>query len=710
MALFRRVVNLFRRSILDSDIADEIQSHIDLRIEANLAAGMSPQEARREAMLRFGNPVSTKERTLASDTTLGLAGLGRDLRYALRRLRRSRGFATTAILTLAVGIGANVIVFGVVNALILRPLNVANPDRLVQIVQQPGYDSQSYPDYIDLASRNSTFSSLATYRIAEAGLSSQASAQRVWAYEVSANYFEMLGVQPRLGRLLQTSDDRGPDSAPYIVISENFWRTRFNGDPDVVGSTINLNKHPFTIIGVAPRTFHGTELFFWPDLWLPIINEQLIEGYDFLHKRYNHGILVIGSLKPGVTRAQATENLNSIAHQLGHEHPVEDEGMQIRLVKPGLMGDTLGSPARAFMGAVLGLTLLVLFAACVNLAGIFIARSKERSREIAIRLSIGSSRMRIIRQLLTEATVISLAGGAAGTVLALALLNVLTQWQPISEFPIHINVAADSRVFATAFLLSIASGILPGLLPARQVWRTDPMQAIKTGAASGRMPKFTLRDALLAIQVAVCGLLVTASFVSLRGMLRSLHAHVGFDPHGVTLADTDMKMAGYSDSTAFQVQRRMLSQIASLPGVTAVGTIDQCPLSSGNSSEPIFREGTTDFRGANAALVPKYFEVSPGYLHAAGTRLLAGRDFTWSDDEKSPRVAIVNQTFARIMFGNSNAIGRRFVEPSRTVDEIVGIVQDGKYDSLTEQPQPAIFYSLPQNKEGITTLVVRSSL
>jgi predicted permease len=467
MSILRRFTNLAHRSRVDRDIADELQSHLELRIESNIGSGMSPEEARREALLRFGNLTSTRERVAASDTTLGLAGLARDIRYASRQLRRSPGFALTAILTLALGIGANVIVFGVLNAMILHPLNIPEPDRLVELANsRAGDDNQSYPDFLDYQSRNSTFTDMAAYRMGAVGLSSQGSAQVTWNFEVSTNYFDMLGIRPQAGRFFHANDDHGPNSAPYIVLTDAFWHNRFNADPSIIGTTVDLNKHPYTVLGVAPKGFHGTELFFWPEFWMPIVNEEQVEGYNFLTKRSSHGIFAIGRLKPGVTTHQAQDNLNSVARQMKRENPTTDDTLFARLVKPGLIGDTLAGPAKTFLAALMGLALLVLTAACINLAGIFAARSADRSRELAIRLSIGSSRWRILRQLLTEAVLVSLAGGLLGTLIAVAMLRVLSHWQPISEYPIHVTVAADANTYILALLLSIAPGpfaCAPGL-------------------------------------------------------------------------------------------------------------------------------------------------------------------------------------------------------------------------------------------------------
>jgi len=712
MALYRRFANLFRRSRLDHDINDELQAHIELRMDANVAAGMTPEEARRDALVRFGNRTVTKERVASSDAALSLGDLGRDIRYAARQLRRSPGFALTAVLTLALGIGANVVVFGVLNAMILRPLNVAGADRLVQLAgERPGDDNQSYPDFVDFKTRNAGFTDMATYRMGYVGMSSGGNAQKEWDYEVSGNYFDMLGVQPQLGRFFHASDEHGPNSAPYIVLSDALWHTRFNADPRVVGMTVDLNKHPFTILGVAPKGFNGTEIFFWPEFWLPMVNEEQVEGYNFLTKRGNHGLFVIGALKPGVTPRQAEDNLMSVAHQMRRENPTEDDGLTVRLVKPGLLGDTLGEPAKPFLAAIMGLALLVLLAACVNLAGIFAARAADRSRELAIRLSIGSTRWRILRQLLTEAVVVSLAGGALGTLIAATMLKFLSYWQPISEYPIHVTVVADGRTYLIAVVLSLAAGILPGLLPARQVWRTDATEAMKSGTTSARLlRRLTLRDLLLGIQIALCALLLTSSMVALRGMERSLHAPMGFIPQGAMVADTDMHMAGYTDKSAYPVQRRMIEAASQIPGVRGAGTIDSLPMGGGGSNWSVYREGTTDLRSSNSVMSAKSYAMSPGYLQAAGTTLLAGRDFSWNDGPKTPKVAIVNETFAHKMFGEEPAIGRHFLGGDKTNYLVVGLVENGKYEMLTEDPTPAMFFPLDQEHEANTILIVRSDL
>ena len=711
MSILRRLVNTFSRSKLHQDIDAEIQSHVEMRMADNIAAGMSPEEARRDALIRFGSRVLMRERITAEDAATAFDAAWRDLHHAARQLRRSPAFTATALLTLILGIAANVVVFSVLNALVLRPLDVPQPAGLYNVVhKQHAYDNQSYPDYLDFQSKNSTFSDMAAYRVDSAGLSTKEAAYKCWYLKVSGNYFDVLGVQPEQGRLFHASDERGPNSAPYIILSHGFWRKYFNSEPGVIGTTVDVNKHPFTVIGVVPAAFHGVESFLWPDFWMPIVDNPDDDSGDFLSNRGMHNLWVLGKLKAGVTPEQATDNLNTIARELARLNPADD-GLDARLVKPGLMGDLFGDAARDFLTGVMLLAFLVLLAACANLASLFAARTADRSRELAIRLAIGSSRWHLLRQLLAEAVLVSVLGGALGTLFSTILLNALTRWQPFPEFPVRVTVSPDATVYLVALLLSIGSGVLWGLVPLRQVWATDSAQVMKSGGA-GRIVfrRFTLRDLLLGMQITLCTLLVTSSLVALRGMQRSLDAPLGFEPEGVLLAETDLHMGGHSDASIAQLRKRMLEEVGRIAGVTSVGIIDETPLGTGGSSTMIYRVGTTDTRGSNSVFGAKYFSISPGYLQAAGTRLLNGRDFTWHDDAKAPKVAIVNETFVRRMFGDTSPLGLQFMLGDRVAYEIVGVVENGKYDSLTETPWAAVFFPLEQNPDSDTSLMVRSPM
>ncbi len=636
-------------------------------------------------------------------------GIWMDLKVATRRLRRSPGFVLTVVVSLTMAIAANLVVLGILRSTVSGPAGLAIADRLWQVVQKPqGFIAQSYPDYQDLKTRNTVFSGMLAYRIGEAGVTAQGTTRKSWDYEVSGNYFDVLGVQPELGRFFHASDEHGLNSAPYVVLSDGFWRSRFGADPRVVGTMIDQDKHPFTIIGVAPAAFHGTELLIWPDFWYPMVNAPEVNGYSYLERRYNHSLSVLGRLKPGLTPQQATENLNAIAGQMAKQYPQTNDGYGARLVKPGLFGDQIGRAGQNFVAGILLLALLTLAAACVNLASIFASRSADRGRELAVRIAIGSSRWRVLRQVMAEAALLAAGGGACGALFASWLLHWLSTWQPIAEFPVRMTVEADAVVHAAAVLLAAASAALPALLTARQVWNTDAIQAMKAGTMRGRMGRLKVRDLLLGLQVTLCALLVTCALVGLRGLERSLHAPVGAQPEGVMLAQSEMKMGGYSDSGALPLQKRLIEEAQQIPGVTAAASINEVLLDGGGSTAPVYRAGTTDFRSSNSLTAAKFFTISPGYLQAAGTRLMAGRDFTWHDDGHSLPVVLINDTLAHRLFGNEPAVGKTFTQPGPKNYTVVGVVEDGKYESLGEDPRSAMFFPLAQNPDNELTLVVRS--
>ncbi|MGC1782180.1 MAG: ABC transporter permease [Acidobacteriaceae bacterium] len=637
-------------------------------------------------------------------------GLLQDLRYALRQLLRSPGFAITAIVTLALGIGANVVVFSVLNSLLLHPLHLREASRLYTVQHaQPGYISTSYPDYKDLRDRNTAFSALGLYRFTRFGLETKDGTQAVWGNEVSGNYFNMLGVRPALGRLIQPDDDKNPGASSYAVLSYGCWRDRYAGDPKIVGRTVEINKRPYTVLGVAPKIFHGTERILWPEIYVPVMNQAQLEGGDSLHSRGDADLWVIGKLKPDVTPEQATANLNAVAAGMAREHPVEDDHMQMKLVRPGLVGDILSGPVHGFLLGMMLLAGLVLLAACTNLGSLFAARAADRSRELAIRVAVGAGRARIFRQLLTESIVASLLGGAAGCLIAVAILQALSNWHLSFGIPMQVIVSPNAAVYVFSFLLSLGAGVLFGLIPARQIWRADPNLAIKNGPSTELAGhKWAMRDLLLAAQIALCCVLVTSSLVALRGLARALHSSFGFNPAHVTVVGFDLRMAGYSDDQSAALQRRLLDQVSRLPGVTAAAYANNTPLGPGYSNTNVYPPGTTAFNSSNG-ISASYFKVSPGYIQASGTRLLAGRDFNWHDDAKAPRVVLINQLLAHKLFGNKPAAGQFFpMSDGKGRFEVIGVIENGKYDTLSEDPTPAIFYSILQNTDSTTTLLVRS--
>jgi predicted permease len=635
-----------------------------------------------------------------------------DLRFALRQMRRSPGFALTAILTLALGIAANVIVFGVLQAVILRPIDVPHPDRVMTLARKnQDYPIFSFPEVRDVRDGNTVFSAVAAQAIQNFGLEANGVTRPVWAYEVSGQYFEVVAVKPFLGRLLQRSDDDHPGAAEAVVISFASWKSEFNGDPDIVGKAIRLNKRPYTIVGVTPEGFYGTEKIFQPEMFIPMATE----GSEWLESRTDQQrVWSIVRIKDGVTLPQVQAELDTIAARITHQYPKEEEKLSFKLVRPGLAGDFFGAPARAFLAGVLGLAGIVLLAACANLGSLFAARTADRTREIAIRMAVGSSRWRIVRQILSEAVVISIFGGACACVLAWMALTGLANWHPPTEYPLRFfSVMPQPSLILIGLLISVLAGVLFGVMPLRQIFKTDPNDAIKSGgnqSPAGR--RWALRDVLLAAQVALCCVTVTAAFVSLRGLGRAMTMNMGFNPKHAVLAKFELEQAGYSNEAADHFQRQLLERLAHLPGVEAAAYGTTTPLSQDTDESDVFSEQTTDVRPSNRAFDTYNYWVSPGYFAAAQTSLLAGRDVSFTDTSKTPPVAVVNQQFARRLFHLDDAhlgdaVGRSFKNSAGQSIQIVGIVADGKYFSLTENPEAAEFFPIPQRITPHTSFLVR---
>jgi predicted permease len=705
---------LFHRSQVEDDLDEELRSHIQHRTDDLERSGLDRTEAERRARIEFGGHGRFKEECRDALGGNFIETWLQDARFSLRVLRKSPGFTAVAVVTLALGIGANAVVFSALNALILRPLNVPQAESLYAVWRGDANSAwESYPNYLDLRDGNSSFDGLAAYSAAQAGLDTGENPSVVWLYEVTGNYFDVLGIRPHFGRFFNGSDEHGPNSAPYIVLSYAYWHNHFQDDPDVVGRTVWLNKHPFAIIGVAPPQFHGTLLFFSPAFFVPIVNMEQVEGINKMNERGSPSLfMVMGHLKSGVTPAQAKSDLNSIGAYLEATYPKDVGQMNFSLARPGLYGDYVGRPVRAFLTGLMLLAGLTLLAACANLGSLFAARAADRSREVALRLALGAGRIRILRQLFTEAVLISLVGGAAGLLGSVVLLRLLSVWQPFSEFPINLPVAPDANVYAVALLLALASGFLFGAAPVRQVLRTDPYQIVKSGSTGGVGRRITARDLLITAQIAICAVLVTSSMVAVRGLARSMHGNFGFEPRGVMLAQTDLHMAGYRDDAVPAMQKRMIDAMETIPGVKSVALVGQYPpLYHAWSTSTVFTGKTTDLRPSNAAARSIMYNISPEYFDAARTALFAGRTFTWHDDKNSPRVAVVNREFASRVFGSgTGAMGEYYKMRDGTRIQVVGIVEDGKYTAnIAEDAQPAMFLPILQSPSDQTWMVVRSS-
>lgn len=710
------LAGIFRRSSIDGEMAEmeeEFRAHLRLRADDLMRSGLTPAEAERRALIEFGGRLKFREEGQEARGGSWLDTLGQDVRFSWRVLRQSPGFTAVAVLTLALAIGANAVVFAALNAFILRPLNLPRAESLYSIHRtNDNSGNHSYPSYLDFRDRNRSFEDLAAYQIVQAGLDTGDRPTRDWVVAVSGNYFNVLGVQPALGRLFGPADERGPNSAPYVVLAHTYWQSRFQADPGVVGRVVRINKQPYTIVGVAPQGFTGTLLFFAPDFFVPMVNIEHFEPASSLNSRSNKWIfLTMGHLKAGVTPEQAAADLNAVNAYLEKTYPKDHGPAKFKLARPSLYGEFMGGPVRAFVTALMLLAGLILLAACANLGSLFSARAADRAREVALRLALGASRARIMRQLLTDALLIALAGGAIGLWGSVVLLGWIRAWQPFPQFPINIPLHPDENVYIAALVLALASGILFGLAPIRQVLRTDPYEIIKAGSRATPHRWIGGRDGLVAVQIALCAVLVTSALVAVRGLAHSLQADFGFDPRNAILVETVLDMAGYRGEAVPAMQKRMIEAMESVPGVSAAGLVDWAPLSNGSvKASHVFTDETTDLRPARAVATSATYRISPGYLRAAGTGLLKGRDITWHDDMQSPRVALITQEFARRLFGsNDRALGRYYKVRDGSRIQIVGVIEDGKFQSLTEDTRPAMFFPILQAPISETSMVVRTT-
>jgi predicted permease len=707
-----RIATVFRRSQLNAEMEEELRSHIAHRADDLERSGVGRAEAERRARVEFGGELRFKQESHEAAGGTLIDSIIQDLRFAVRMLRKSPGFTIVTVATLALSIGANAVVFGVLNALILHPQNVPQAESLYGL--QHGSDKNtmvSYPDYLDLRDRNRSFDGLAAYTICWAGLDTGKEPSEISGFEVSGNYFDVLDVQPYLGRFFHGSDEHGANSAPYMVLTYGYWHSHFQDDRGVVGRIVRLNKHPYTILGVAPSGFEGTILFIRPDFFVPMVNKQQLDGEDILNAREKTGVLMaLGHLKAGVTPKQAISDLNSIGSYLEKNDPKDDANMSFSLAHPGLTGDWLGGPVRAFVAGLMLLAGLILLAACANLGSLFAARAADRSREMALRLALGATRWRILRQVFTEAILISLVGGAAGLWGSVVLLGGLSTWQPVPRLAsLHIAVNPDANVYWVALLLALASAFLFGAVPMRQILRTNPYEIIKSGTMGKVGRRISVREVSLVVQIAICAVLVTASMVAVRGLMRSLHDNFGFEPRNATLVNTVLSMAGYTGDGVPAMQTRMIDALETIPGVKSVGLVSWPPLGGGWVQSSVFSDRTTDLRPSNATASAFLYNISSDYFDAAGTALLAGRTLSRHDDMKAPRVAVVNRQFAsKILGSTTDAVGRYFKMPDGTRVQVVGVVEDGKYVSLTEDSEPAMFLPFQQAPSGVTCLVVRS--
>jgi macrolide transport system ATP-binding/permease protein len=612
---------------------------------------------------------------------------------------------------LALGIGANTTVFTFVNAVILRPLPVADPAQLVSVSlvnsRGAGLGLFSYLNYQDFRDRNNVLAGLAAYRfipvnMSGIGFARQAgNSERVWGYIVSGNYFDLLGVKAGTGRTFSSEEDRMPGAHPVVVLSHRCWRERFGADPGIAGQTIVLNNHVFTVIGIAPEGFTGTERLFTPEVWVPSMMQSWIDpGAGRLDLRGASGWFAVGRLKPSVSAAQAHNALNALADELGREFPGTNQGLTVQLTPPGLVIPAARTPALGLAGLLMMTAGLVLAIACVNLAGLLLARAAVRRREMAIRLALGAGRWRLVRQLLTESLLLAVAGGGLAVLLATWMADAVVALKPILDVVPTIDLKMDLRVLGFTLSLSLLAGLLFGLIPALQSTRVDLAPALKDEDSRSGYRRSRLRSGLIVAQVALSFVLLIAAGLMVRSLQRMQMLGPGFDAEHAVGLSMNPSLQGYDEARAQEFYRQLIARAEALPDIVSVSVTSFLPLSLHYLGVPIYLEGQAPAVGAGVSEAMQG-SVAPNYFATMGVPILAGRDFTAQDKKDALPVAIVNETFARRSWPAQIAIGKRFRTTSEgQLIEVIGVAQDGKYFSLSEEPRPFVYRPLLQSYVG----------
>jgi predicted permease len=636
--------------------------------------------------------------------------MARDLKQALRRLLKRPAFFVAAALTLTLGIGFSTVVFQLVNFLLLRPLPVDDPGTLFTLTSRRN-PVISFPNYLDIREETrDVFTEVAALRVMPMHVNSSGENARLWGYLVTGNYFELLGIEPFLGRLLTPSDDMTNGAHAVAVLSHGAWQRRFGADPGLVGSAIRANGHTFEVVGIAPPGFIGTERVLDAEIWIPFSMIREIEGRDWRVHRRTHNAWAIARLRPELSRESAEASLALVASRLARDHPEENEGLELHLAPAGLLGNLLRGPVVEVGGALLLVSTLTLLVACANLSNLLLAQAADRRKEFALRLSLGASRSALARMVLAETLVLALAGGAAGLLISDWLARALVASLPMADFPLNAGFTTDARVSAFAFAVALLAALLSSLWPALRSSRIDPLPAIKSEAPFDRARRLDLRDLYVGIQVLSSIVLLSGSLTTIRTLKDALAASYGFAPSGAVALRFDLGMHGYDQERGREFQRRLLDEVRSLPGVEAAGLSNSIPFSIDQSFSTIYVEGkpVPPISEAPSSVV---YQATPDLLRAMGTRFIAGRDFGAGDDTDSPAVAIVNETVASKLLPGEDPIGKRIrFNPAGDPIEIVGVVEAGKYQTINEEPQFATWRPLAQIHNNTSTLVARTGL
>jgi predicted permease len=728
MSLLSRLKGLFRINRLERDLDEELRSHIEMRTKDNVAAGMSSQEARYDAQRRFGNATLMKEDTRAMDIIGWIETTCQDLRYAARMLRRSPGFTAVAIVTVALGIGANTAIFSIVNAVLLRPLPFPEPDRLVRIAfNEPGLGLRdvpfSVPELDDLRNRAGVFKDVSTIASASENLTGAGHPERLEFMVTHPNYFSMLGATPQIGRLFGPQDF-ALGFAPVVVISDGLWRRSYGSDPNVIGRTVRLDNDPYTIVGVLPPGFRhpgptvsgNVEVFqtagFSGDPAPPPAR-----GTRFMPA-------AIGRLKPGITLEQAQARLTAMAIQIRHDYATDYPAQAQWTIEIRPLQEALVGSVRPMLLVLLGAVLLIVFIVSLNIANLLLARASGRQQEMAVRSALGASRGRMIRQMLTESMLLSVIGGVAGVLTTVGTLGLILRLVP-SNIPRLNEVRIDWVVLVFALAISVLPGLAFGLAPALQSAKAALSPAIREGArGSGYSTKTgRLRDALIVSELAFAVVLMVGAGLLLRTLLDLLQENPGFNPTQVVAANlslpepNDPKADPYlsvAQQTSFD--RELLRRMRAIPGIELAAITSDLPTTNLRLKDAqAINALSIEDRPVNSSLDlrAERIRISPDYFKVMQAPLLRGRFFTEDDEDGKQPVAIVDETTARKYWPTRDPLGRllRFgPDPTQSRMTVVGIVKDIKNDGLDTDGVPHIYVPIYQSPDRDLSVVLRTSL
>src|SRR5499427_3201349 len=645
-----------------------------------------------------------------------------DLRFAVRMLIKYPAFSIVAFLALALGIGANTTVFGIINALVLRPLPVGHAEQVVKVFTTdnhiPGNQSVSYLNFQDYEKQNTVFSAMSAYTFAGVGMTRGNDTLNVSALLVTGNYFDLLQVKPSFGRAFLPEEDSTPNGHPVVVLGYKFWK-KLGSDPAIIGSQVTLNGHSFTVIGVAPSAFTGVDVGFDSDVYVPMSMHQWIRPGGDMWFELRRALLlnIVARLKPGVTMSEAQAQMRTIAKQLEQAYPDVNKERSIALMTleaakaQGLGGPTNENLARNVSLLLLVASVSILLIACANVANLLLARSTARQREMAVRLALGAGRGRIARQLLTESILLGVLGGVGGVFLAYFLGGVLVALLPPTPFPIELNPTPDWRVLIFSFVVAVLSGVVFGLAPALQMARWNLTQGLRERAstAGGAVTRVNLRSILVIAQIAVSLLLLIGSGLFLKSFYKAQAINPGFRTDNLDIVTINPRLAGYDSDRALQVVRAIADQIRHDPRVAGADLNNWVPL-FGGEGRTIVIDGrdTSDEHNRRFA---NYSPITPGYFQTMGIQLLRGRNFTDQDAEKNAApVAIIDETMAQQFWPNEDALGRRFrFMINKEPIEVIGIARNSKAATLGEVPTPMVYWPLKEITDTGITLFVHTN-